>query len=103
MKKLIPILLIAVVAVRCTKENTGPSSPGNTHEYDLQDLGKSAHDLLSSDTYQTLNIEIQYMPGMQLQNTSINNLVSFLNTYLNKSTINVTQTQVNSFAKDTVS
>lgn len=103
MKKLILVLFIAVAALGCTKENTSPSSPGNTHEYDLQDLGKSAHDLLSSETYQTLNIEIQYMPGMQLQPTSVNNLVGFLNTYLNKSTINVTQTEVNSFAKDTVS
>lgn len=103
MKKLILVLFIAIAVVSCTKENTSPSSPGNTHEYDLQDLGKSAHDLLSAETYKTLDIEIQYMPGMQLQQTSVDNLVSFLKTYLNKSTINVTQTQVNSLGKDTLS
>ncbi|MCE3282513.1 MAG: hypothetical protein K0Q66_1250 [Chitinophagaceae bacterium] len=47
-------------------------------------VGASARSLLAATDYAQLEIQVSYMPGMQLQPQSINNLVAFLNTYLNK-------------------
>ena len=101
MKRFLVITLIVVSAVQCRKETT-PATPINS--LNISSTGKSAHDLLSSDTYSSLSIEIQYMPGMQLLPESLNNLTSFLNTYLNKpGGITITQKQIGSFSADTVS
>jgi hypothetical protein len=51
---------------------------------DYQTLGTSAHDLLSSSVYTSLHIKVSYMPGYQPDVASLNNLTSFLETYLNK-------------------
>lgn len=51
---------------------------------DYQTLGTSSKALLDSSAYTSLKIEIQYMPGYAPDATAINNLVSFLNTYINK-------------------
>src|SRR5215831_11737968 len=101
MKKTFWILVVILTTVHCKKESTS-ATPINA--LNILSTGRSAHDLLSADTYTQLNIEIEYMPGMQLQSESVNNLVNFLNTYLNKpGGITVTQKQVNSFNADTVS
>ncbi|GAC1396121.1 MAG: hypothetical protein NVSMB63_16530 [Sediminibacterium sp.] len=77
---------------------TGPAGAA-----DKLPVGESAKGLLRADTYQNLNIEIQYAPGMKPQDQSVNNLVSFLNTYLNKpGGIAVTFKQVSSIGKATV-
>src|SRR3954468_18845535 len=101
MKRFLVVVLIAISAVQCRKETT-PATPVNS--LNILSTGKSAHDLLSSDTYTILTIEIEYMPGMQLLPESLTNLTNFLNTHLNKpGGITVTQRQVSSFAADTVS
>lgn len=76
---------------------------GNNPANDLS-VGASARDLLSASSYTTVNIQIEYSPGMQLQQGSINNLVAFLQTFLNKpGGINITQTQVGSLNKSQIS
>src|SRR3954470_14850653 len=104
MKKIFYILIIAFATVQCTKENTAPTGNQPVNALNILSAGKSAHDLLSTETYTTLSIEIQYMPGMQLLPGSVNNLLNFLKTYLDKpGGITITQKEVPSFAADTVS
>ncbi|MCW3105691.1 MAG: hypothetical protein JWQ09_197 [Segetibacter sp.] len=103
MKRIIPILLIVALLGSCKKEtvstanNNGPNSP-----IDKQSVGQSASQLLNANAFTILNLEIQYSPGMKPQDQTVNNLVNFLNTYLNKpGGINVTQKQVGSFGAPT--
>src|SRR6476620_2196404 len=98
MKKIFCILFIVFATVRCTKESTSPTGNQPINALNILSVGKSAHDLLSIDIYSNLSIEIQYMPGMQLLPESVNNLLNFLKTYLDKpGGITVAQKQVASF------
>ncbi len=94
MKKVLCLTAFISVFFCCKKDsavNNGPSSTPNAANFLA--TGKSANDFLSATTYSTLTIEIQYAPGMKPQDQSINNLVTFLNTHLNKpGGINVTLT-----------
>ena len=104
MKKIFCILFIVFATVRCTKESTSPTGSQPINALNILSVGKSAHDLLSTGAYSSLSIEIQYMPGMQLLPESVNNLLNFLKTYLDKpGGITVTQKQVASFTADTIS
>src|SRR5689334_23881524 len=99
MKKIFYILFVVFTAVRCTKESEAPTNNQPINSLNILSVGKSAHDLLSTDTYSSLSIEIQYMPGMDLLPESVNNLRNFLETYLGKpGGITITQKQVASFA-----
>ncbi|MBV9986871.1 MAG: hypothetical protein JO301_04290 [Chitinophagaceae bacterium] len=104
MKRLLYLLLAISLLAGCRKETTTTvqiSGPNST--VDKQGTGQSAHQLLAADTYTVLNIDIQYTPGMRPQDQSVSNLVSFLNTYLNKpGGINVTLTPVGSMGMATV-
>lgn len=51
---------------------------------DYKTLGSSAHDLLVASPDPLLQIQIDYMPGYAPDDSSINRLVNFLNTYLHK-------------------
>ena len=63
--------------------------------FDYRTLGASAHDLLSSAKYPSLQIEIQYMPGYAPDASALNNLVTFLNSRINKpSGINIIQEEI---------
>ncbi|MGN6604677.1 MAG: M12 family metallo-peptidase [Ginsengibacter sp.] len=67
---------------------------------DYATLGSSAHDLLAAAPHTALKIQIQYMPGFQPDNQSIDNLKSFLNQYLNKPDgINITEVEIPSAGK----
>lgn len=85
-------LLFLVAGLSCQKaSNPAPT----TNNYDHQAVGASAHDLLSAATYDTVDIEMEYMPGFQPDPGAVNNLSSFLNMLVNKpGGIQVTQTQV---------
>jgi hypothetical protein len=63
--------------------------------FDYRTLGTSANDLLSSYRYHSLQIEIQYMPGYAPDASSVNNLVAFLKTRLDKPNgITITQEEI---------
>jgi hypothetical protein len=64
-------------------------------DLDYKTLGTSSKSLLASTTYTSLKIEIQYMPGYAPDAAAVNNMVSFLSTYLNKpGGIQVNQKQI---------
>jgi len=103
MNKFIIVVCLALVLASCSK-NSGSSGNSDTNPLNDLAVGASAHDLLSATTYTSINIQIEYSPNMQLAQTSINNLVAFLQTYLNKpGGITVTQTPVGSLNKSQVS
>jgi len=94
MKKLLLPAALILFLFSCKKEaNTNPETLPNS--YSDQALGKSANDMLSDVKYTTLNIQVQYMPGYELEATTITNLTSYLSGICNKpGGINITQTQI---------
>lgn len=86
MKK--PLLFLLVLSAflfqACKKETTSVILSGPVGVNDLRNVGASATELLASDTYTALTVELQYGPGMQLQEQSVANLRTFLEQRLNK-------------------
>ena len=94
MRKLLTFSFLVFVLFSCKKEkNINPEALPN--DYSNQALGKSAFDLLSANTYTSLNIQIQYMPGYSLDPGSIANLTVFLDSICNKpGGITINQTEI---------
>jgi len=66
--------------------------------------GDSAHAYLSSDQFNQLNLEIDYMPGYKPNSDALDSLKTFLQRRLHKSIINIeTPTQIPSGGKDSYS
>ncbi|MEO6220641.1 MAG: hypothetical protein ABIO81_09460 [Ginsengibacter sp.] len=66
--------------------------------------GYSGKDFLTAGSFNSLKIEIQYMPGFQPDAASINNVTSFLSSLINKpGGISVTQQQIPAGGKDSYS
>ncbi len=62
---------------------------------DYKILGSSANDFLSSSIYTSLLVEIDYMPGYALDTKSLDNLVTFLSSVINKpGSIRINQNQI---------
>jgi hypothetical protein len=96
-KVVIYLILFSLVFGACQKEYIIGDK-----EYKI--LGSSARDLLTSSPYSLLKIEIDYMPGYAPDTTSVNKLVIFLNSYLNKpSGIQVFQHQISASDKTVLS
>ncbi len=94
MKKLLPFLGLILFLFSCKKEsNTNPETLPNS--YSDQALGKSANDLLSDAKYTTLNIQVQYMPGYELDTATLTNFTTYISGLCSKpGGINITQTQI---------
>jgi hypothetical protein len=96
MKKIFFAAMISLAVFACKKVTvttvTLPDLSGGNGENE-KPVGASARGLLTAIDYPQMDIQISYMPGMQLQAQSVNNLIAFLNTYLNKpGGITVTET-----------
>lgn len=105
MKKTGILLLIIVLfgVQACKKETTSIVLSGPVGINDTRTVGASAKELLSATTYTSLNVEIQYAPGMRPQDQSISNLRSFLEARLNKpDSITIILKQVGSIGKPTI-
>lgn len=96
------VLYICVLTLLCfvgCKKDRALSSLGANGKA----VGASANDLLSSNKFKTLNIEIQYVEGFQPQAASIENLRTFLNNLVNKPAgINITQKAIPATGKTTL-
>ena len=79
------LLLILAAFVACSKSSTSyvnnPNAPDQLHN---RAVGASANELLSSNTYKSLKIEIQYMTGFAPDAGAIGHLQTFLGGLLNK-------------------
>lgn len=93
-KKILFFLCVTLFLFSCRKgANTDPAYLPNA--YSDQGVGASAHDLLSDSKYTSLVIQVQYMPGYQLDATAIANVTAYLNALCNKPVgITITQTQI---------
>lgn len=88
-RTLLYVFLVCLLGfTSCRKEDVSEGK-------DYKTLGSSARDLLSSSGYSSLLLEIDYMPGYAPDATSVANLVTFLNTFINKpGGITVSQKQI---------
>jgi hypothetical protein len=78
----------------CRKNDTISGLPAINDDNNKQ-VGASANDLLSAARYNSVKIEIQYMPGFKPDASSVSNLTTLLNSLLNKpGGITVIQTQI---------
>ena len=94
------IFLLFIAFANCSKKD---AIPATGVDKDYKTLGTSAKDLLASSTYTSLKVEIQYMPGYKPDAAGLNNLITFLNTYLNKPAgIQVTQKQIAASGKSSL-
>lgn len=99
---LIGALLFLVAA--CKKETNSVILSGPVGINDHRGVGASAAELLADQTYTSLTVEIQFGPGMQLQEQSVVNLRTFLEQRLNKPAgITIQSKQVASIGKATAS
>lgn len=91
MKKIIFIIALAIIGSSGCKKNkdVSPDEPKGTQK-----------DYLTSQNYDKLIIQVLYVKGMAPTTNAINNLVAFLQKYLNKPAgIEVIQTQIESPGK----
>ncbi len=93
---LIFLLCVSGILYSCSKSDSSPTtSLPSINDANNKAVGASARELLTAQTYTSLKIEIQYMPGFQPDAGAVNNLTTFLNNLLNKpGNISVTQTQI---------
>jgi len=68
-----------------------------------QEVGASAHDLLSDDDYKTAIIEIQYMSGFRPSDQAIQNLKTFVGQRLHKNAITVKFSEISARGKGSYS
>ncbi len=90
-KYLFACILSSVLLAQCSKKDSAVS----TSNLNNKSVGASANDFLSASNYNTINIQLQYMPGYAPNAAALTNLVAFLNTLCNKpGGINITQAQI---------
>lgn len=92
------ILLFTIIA--CNKKET-PYAPNK--ELNNKPVGASANDLLSSNKYKALRIEINYMPGYEPDMDAYLHLWNRLNIYLNKLDISIVSDEIPAASSTTLS
>lgn len=78
------LMILGLSACKQNVTSNNNSSNRNPHAANLLAVGKSAHDLLSADTYTSLKVELQYASGYKPTQGAIDTLRAFLNRRLNK-------------------
>lgn len=83
-KTFIAVLFILSISA-CKKDKTSFANDPSADDLHNKAVGYSANQLLSSGSYKSLKIEVQYMTGYAPDAGALNHLQTILNTYLNKS------------------
>jgi hypothetical protein len=76
---LIFLFLIAVIPFSCKKD-----SDRRIKKFHRQEVGSSAHDILSDKDYKSISIEIIYMTGFKPTDQAIENLKQLISSICNK-------------------
>lgn len=98
-KTFLCLLFSVIVFSNCNKRDIVNGLPSINNDNN-RSVGASANELLASSKYTSLKFEVQYMPGYQADATAVNNVVTFLNSLINKpSGISVTQQQISAGGK----
>ncbi|MEP6584480.1 MAG: hypothetical protein ABJA90_09435 [Ginsengibacter sp.] len=91
---------ITIIFSGCSKNDTTTGLPP-INAANNKTTGYSGKDFLTTNSFNSLKIEIQYMPGFQPDAASVNNITSFLSSLINKPNgITVTQQQIPSGNKN---
>ncbi|MBK1895544.1 zinc metalloprotease [Chryseobacterium paridis] len=80
-KIIIPVLILASI-VSCSRDNE--FSNGSSDYNHSGSVGASSNDLLNNSRYNSLLIEIQYMPGYAPDAQAVDHLKNFLSSFLQK-------------------
>lgn len=85
MKSPFLILLLLATTLSCSKEDDKESSSSPTNNNSTQNMtsyllatGSSSNHLLSDDTFKSMVVEVVYVQGFEPSQTSIDNVLSFL-------------------------
>ncbi|WBV56252.1 hypothetical protein PFY10_18855 [Chryseobacterium daecheongense] len=81
-KKLIIPFLALLCTISCSRDNEFSNDSSDYNH--TRPVGASANDLLSNNRYNSLLIEIQYMPGYAPNSQAVDHLKNFLSTFLRK-------------------
>ena len=82
-RNLVIALILFCIAACSKNEVIFDNNPG-AEQLHNKAVGASANELLSSGTYKSLKVEIQYMTGYAPDGGAMNHLQTVLNTFLNK-------------------
>jgi hypothetical protein len=74
-------LTLSLFLFSCEKNGLNPFTPEALHD---RSVGASANELLSSNKYKSLKIELQYMKDFAPDNAALDHLRNFLTAYVNK-------------------
>jgi hypothetical protein len=97
-----PLLFFTIAA--CKKDNTTFTNNPNADDLHNKAVGFSANQLLSSSTYKSLKIEVQYMTGYGPDAAALNHLQTILSSYLNKpSGITIVTKEISASSSTTLS
>jgi hypothetical protein len=77
------LLTLLILILGCSK-NEVSDNPSNPDAFNNRAVGSSANELLSSNTYKSLKVEVQYMSGFQPDAQALSHLQNFLAAYVNK-------------------
>lgn len=103
MKKIFLASLLVGIGMLVT-QGCKKDSDKNIENNHRRQTGASANDLLSSDKYKSLVVQIQYMTGFKPTNDAIARLTTFLNERLNKSDgIEIVYSEIGAQGKGTYS
>jgi hypothetical protein len=95
------IIFSFLLFIGCKKDSDNTSLPD---DYSNSNVGASANDLLSSNKFTSLKIEINYMPNNSPDPSAITHFQNLLNSTLNKpGSIEIVQRQINSDNKSSYS
>jgi hypothetical protein len=85
MQKLFRFFIIGVIVASCSKSgSTYVNNPGAPDYLHNRPVGASARELLASDTYQSIRIEILYMPGFEPDAAALDMTQQYLGSLVNK-------------------
>ena len=82
---ILSISLFFIFLAGCKKESAFVNNPGSD-DLNNRAVGASANELLSSTKYESLKIEIQFMPGYEPDAAAVTHLQNFLSGLVNKPT-----------------
>ena len=101
MKTKIFIAVLLLVSTIACKKKEAVYSPNK--ELNNKPVGAAANDLLSSNKYKALRIEINYMPGYEPDMAAVNHLWDRLKIYLNKVDISIVSGEIPAASSATLS
>ena len=102
MKKYLSASVILIILFsQCSKKDPDTGSASNN--LNNKNVGASANDFLSASKYNSINVQLQYMPGYAPDAGALTTLTDFLNMFINKpGGIHIVSTQIAASGKSVV-